>query len=153
MLYSYEASCEIYKWVDEHGKSHFTDTPPKNQKVEEVKLKINTYTSVEIKPLSERLGQKGKVVMYSTTWCGICKQAKAYFVKNNIPHVVYDVEKSRTAKRDFKALGGKSVPVIILGKTRINGFTASRFARAYKQYMAIESEPKKSGFFEDFFKS
>ena len=145
MLYSVAASSEIYKWVDERGNSHFTDKPPENQRVEEVELKINTYTAVQVTPLVERLGKKGKVVMYTATWCGICKQARAYFVKNNIPHVTYDVENSRIGKMDFKSLGGKSVPVIIVGKTRMNGFTVSRFESLYKKQLEMDAEADKQG--------
>ncbi|MCK5003360.1 MAG: DUF4124 domain-containing protein [Gammaproteobacteria bacterium] len=140
MLYSYEASSEIYKWVDDKGNTHFTDNPPKNTKTEEVKLKINTYTSVEVTPLVERLGKKGKVVMYTATWCGICKKAKAYFVKNKIPHVTYDVEKSSIGRRDYRSLRGSSVPIIILGKKRMNGFTVARFDSLYKKQMQLEAE-------------
>ena len=140
MLSSVAAHSEIYKWVDEQGNAHFTDTPPENQQVEQIELKINTYTSVEVTPLVERLGKKGKVVMYTATWCGICKKAKSYFVANRIPHVTYDVEHSSIGKRDFKSLGGKSVPVIILGKNRMNGFTVARFEQAYKKQREIEAE-------------
>ncbi len=133
MLCSNPVNAEIYKWVDDHGKVHFTDNPPKGKHTEKVELKINTYTSVEIKPLVERLGKTGKVVMYTATWCGICKTAKNYFRKNNIPYVSYDVEKSRVGKIDFKLLGGRSVPIIIVGNTRMNGFTASKFERLYKK--------------------
>ncbi|MDH5611299.1 MAG: DUF4124 domain-containing protein [Gammaproteobacteria bacterium] len=139
-FYSVAAHSGIYKWVDERGNAHFTDSPPQNQKTEEVELKINTYTSVQITPLKDRLGKTGKVVMYTASWCGICKQAKSYFVKNRIPHVTYDVEKSSTGRRDFKALGGKSVPVIILGKNRMNGFTVSKFDAAYKKQQEIDAE-------------
>lgn len=145
MLFSYQSNSEIYKWVDAQGKSHFTDTPPKDQQVEEVELKINTYTSVQITPLVERLGKKGKVVMYSASWCGICKKAKAYFVKNRIPHVVYDVEKSSIGRSDFKLLRGKSIPVLIIGKKRMNGFTVSRFEALYKKQQALDAKAKKSG--------
>jgi len=140
MLFSHEASSEIYKWVDDKGNIHFTDNPPKNTKTEEVTLKINTYTSVEITPLVERLGRKDKVVMYTTSRCGYCKKAKAYFVKNKIPHVTYDVEKSSIGKRDYKALRGTSVPIILVGKKRMNGFTVSRFDSLYKEQMQIEAE-------------
>jgi len=125
----------IYKWVDEKGKVHFTDSPPDDIKTEEVELRINTYTSVEIKPLTERLGKKDKVVMYSATWCRMCKKAKNYFRKNNIPYVSYDVEKSRIGKMDFKLLRGKSIPIIIVGSKRMNGFTAAKFERLYEDQM------------------
>lgn len=126
------ASAEIYKWVDKHGNVHFTDKPPKDKTVEEVKLKINTYSSVEIKPLVERLGKTDKVVMYSAEWCGICTEAKRYFRKNDIAYVSYDVEKSRTGKMDFKQLRGKSVPILIVGNKRMNGFNATNFNKLYE---------------------
>lgn len=126
------ACAEIYKWVDERGKTHFTDSPPDGLKTEEIKLKINTYTAVEIKPLVQRLGSDDKVVMYSAAWCGMCKQAKHYFRSNNIPYKVYDIEKSRVGKMDFKLLGGTSVPIIIVGRKRMNGFNIARFKKLYE---------------------
>ncbi len=57
-LRSFSCNAEIYKWIDEQGKVHFTDNPPNNKPAEEVKLQINTYSSVEIKPLVERLARK-----------------------------------------------------------------------------------------------
>ena len=129
----------IYKWVDEHGKVHFTDNPPDDTRTEEVELQINTYTSVEIKPLVERLGKKDKVVIYGTSWCHTCDKAKHYFRKNNIPYVAYDVERSRVGKMDFKLLRGKSVPIIIVGNRRMNGFSVSRFESLYQQHLKFEN--------------
>lgn len=127
------ASAEIYKWVDQYGKTHFTDRPPAGQRSETVELKINTYSAVEITPLLERLGRKDKVVIYTTSWCGICNTAKKYFKAQGIPYIAYDVEKSRTGKSDFKKLKGRSVPVIILGGQRMNGFTVARFDALYRK--------------------
>ncbi len=143
LLCSHSVHAEIYKWVDEHGKAHFTDKPPTGKKTEEIELKINTYSAVEIKPLLERLGRTDKVVIYTTTWCRICKKAKKYFRENNIAYITYDVEKSRIGKRDYKALRGRAVPIIIVGNKRMNGFTASRFDKFYKEQMekkAADSE-------------
>ncbi len=134
-LCNFSAHGEIYKWVDKYGKSHFTDKPPAGKKTEEVELKINTYSAVKVTPLVERLGRDNKVVIYTTSWCRICKQAKKHFRKNNIAYVAYDVEKSATGKRDYKLLRGKAVPIIIVGDKRMNGFTASRFDRLYKKQM------------------
>lgn len=135
MLCSLGVNAGIYKWVDETGKVHFTDNPPDDIKTEEVELRINTYKSIEIKPLIERLGKKDKVVMYSAAWCRMCKKAKNYFRENNIPYVAYDVEKSRTGKLDFKLLRGRSVPIIIVGSKRMNGFNVAKFDRLYEDQM------------------
>ena len=133
LLTSTHVSAEIYKWVDEHGKTHFTDSPPAGQLAEEVELKINTYTAVEVTPLEERLGKSDKVVMYSATWCGICTKAKQYFKANNIPFVVYDIETSRAGKQGFKQLKGRGVPIILVGGQRMNGFSVARFEKLYRQ--------------------
>lgn len=134
-LLCFSVNAEIYKWVDSKGKAHFTDNPPANKAVEEVELKINTYSAVEITPLIERLSKGDKVVLYTTDWCSVCKRAKQYFNDNNISYVEYDVNKSKIGKIDFKLLRGKGVPVIIVGKKRMNGFTVSKFKRLYEEQM------------------
>ncbi|VAW51659.1 hypothetical protein MNBD_GAMMA06-366 [hydrothermal vent metagenome] len=142
LLFSFPVNGEIYKWVDQHGNTHFTDKPPADKKAEEVKLKINTYTAVQITPLVERLGRKDKVVIYTTERCGYCKKAKQYFRDNNIAYIDYDVEKSRTGKRDYKLLKGKAVPIIIVGDKRMNGFSVPRFAKLYKKQMQKKAGDK-----------
>ena len=39
------AHAEVYKWVDEDGNVHFTDTPPPMQKTEEVKIHGSSNSS------------------------------------------------------------------------------------------------------------
>lgn len=37
---------QVYKWVDEDGKVHFSDKKPATQSAEELDIKVNTYTRV-----------------------------------------------------------------------------------------------------------
>ena len=137
---AFGSTAGIYKWTDENGKVHFGDRPPGAAKAEQVELKINTYTSPEIIPHSSGsieqgrvvTGKKRRVVMYSTEWCGVCKKAKRYFQAKKIPFKEYDVEKSSKGKRDFKKLKGRGVPVILVGKSRMNGFSVARFNKLYE---------------------
>jgi hypothetical protein len=43
------------------------------------------------------------------------------------------IEKSATAKRLYEQLDASSVPVIIVGKKRMNGFSEAGFQRIYMQ--------------------
>ena len=101
------AYCEIYKWVDKQGDIHFSDRKPGEFKAKEIRLKVNTYTSVTFESsgntTDENTLSKGskKVVMYSTSWCGYCKKARAYFKKNNIAYSDYDIEKNPSAKKNI----------------------------------------------------
>ena len=75
--------------------------------------------------------KKKKVVMYSTEWCGVCKKAKAYFNANNVPFREYDIEKDEKRMREYRKLNGKGVPLILVGKQRMSGFSTSSFEKMY----------------------
>lgn len=130
---------EIYKWVDENGKIHYDDRPPETNKAKRLDISIETYSSVELQPYDgsvasgdkQESAEQKKVVMYSTEWCGVCKKAKAYFSANGIPFREYDVEKNQKGKREYKKLKAKGVPVILVGKRRMNGFSVSSFEKMY----------------------
>ncbi len=70
--------------------------------------------------------------MYSTAWCATCKRAKRYFEKNGIPYVEYDIETSAEGRSDYMRLGGRGVPIILVGDRRLNGFSPSAFEKVYK---------------------
>ena len=138
LLLSSFSFAEIYQWHDEKGQLHFGDQPPPKARAEQVKVKINSYENVEVVNDLE-LGTKskkknkrgGSVIIYTTTRCGYCKKAKRYFAKNNIGYTEYDVENSSKGKRDYKKMKGTGVPIILVGNTRMNGFSISRFNKIY----------------------
>ena len=121
---------EIYKYTDKDGNVQFTDKkPPQNARAETVKLKINTVKNPSIS--NNPLGTNNKIVMYSATWCGVCKKAKKYFNEKGIPFTEYDIEKSVKGRRDFKRLSGKGVPLILIGNKRMSGFNRSFFDKMF----------------------
>ena len=130
-------SYQVYKWVDENGQVHFGDEPSEISDVEKVTVEVNvtSYERVTIDPdISDDdvgSGQSGKVVMYSTSWCGYCKKARQYFRANAIPFTEHDIEKDKSAKKKYDALGGRGVPLILVGKKRMSGFSESSFNRIY----------------------
>ena len=145
LLTSSLALAEVYKWVDEEGRTHFSDAPPaedKNTAVESVEVRVNTFKHVSIEDIFPGLLDPGegtlqppRVVMYSTEWCGVCKKAKRYFRKNGIPFKEYDIERNRRAERRFKKLGGNGVPLIRIGKKKMSGFSLSSFNSIYAAQM------------------
>ncbi|MCZ6805302.1 MAG: glutaredoxin domain-containing protein [Proteobacteria bacterium] len=131
LLFTVSASAEILKWTDSDGKVHFGNRPPADAKTSIVEVRINTYESPSIEALQEVLNPRDKVVMYSAEWCGVCKKAKKYFKENNIKYKEYDIDRSSKGKKDFKKLGAKGVPVILVGDKRLNGFSAASFESIY----------------------
>jgi glutaredoxin len=56
-----------------------------------------------------------RVEMYTTSWCGVCKRAKAYMSEHGISYVEYDVENDESARaRAFAVNPGGGVPTFIV---------------------------------------
>ena len=86
----------------------------------------------EAETSTKKTGAK-KVVMYSAEWCGVCTKAKKYFRSKKIPFKERDIDKSKKARKAFDKLNGKGIPVILVGKKRMNGFSVKRFESIYKE--------------------
>ncbi len=125
------AHAEIHRWTDSEGNVHFGDRPPVAVEAEVVRLRVNTYSSPGIEALAEVFQADDSVVMYSASWCGVCKKARRYFQDRRIGFTEYDVETSSRGKRDFKKLGARGVPVILVGRQRLNGFSPATFENIY----------------------
>jgi glutaredoxin len=70
-----------------------------------------------------------QVVIYTTSHCPYCKQAKQYFAQKGIPYREVDVETSLTGKEAFRKLGGNGVPLIMVGDKKVDGFNAQELDR------------------------
>lgn len=138
LLISGYAGADVYKWVDANGITHYSDKKPENEEFTEIVA--SSYNSVSYANISDETSRgvtgtadKGKkVVIFSADWCGSCKKAKRYFGRNGIPFKEYDIEKGSKAKQLYKQLGATGVPVIIVGKKRMNGFSEAGFERIYQ---------------------
>lgn len=118
----------VYKWTDGQGRVHYSDAPPQSGAAQQVKLHINTYDGpATIRPLPgssapSAPATRAEVVMYTTSWCASCKRAKAHLSSKGVSFRELDVEQSADAHRQFQQLGGKGVPLILVGNKRMDGF-------------------------------
>ncbi len=65
------------------------------------------------------------VVMYSTTWCGVCKRAREYFKEKRITFEEHDVDQDVAARAEYLRLNPRrSVPTIKIGDEVVVGFSA-----------------------------
>jgi glutaredoxin len=126
LLVSGASLADMYKWTDESGKVHYSDSPPPGKKAKKLDLKIN---SISGPPVVSSLGSSSaaasssKVKLYTTTWCGYCKKAKAYLQARGTPFQEIDVEASAQGRSEFRSLGGRGVPVILVGNQRMDGYS------------------------------
>jgi len=131
------ANADIYQWKDASGKVHFSDKKPENRPAQQLNPKINSFqaTAVETPAAApEPAAPPPKdVVMYSTQRCGYCKKARAHFKQAGIAYREYDIDASESARRRYDGFGARGVPLIFVGKARMDGFSEKRFDWLYQQ--------------------
>ena len=127
------AAQSIYRWVDAQGKVHYTsDPPPGTRAKEQVRPRVNSYAAPAAASTPAATPQPQAraalpVVMYATSWCPYCAQAREYFGRNGIAYTEHDIEKSAAANAEFRRLGGRGVPLILVGREKMSGFSELGF--------------------------
>ncbi|RIJ06798.1 glutaredoxin family protein [Pseudomonas sp. 91RF] len=81
---------------------------------------------------SEQVRANAKVVLYTTDWCGYCKQTKRFLDQKGIPFKEFDIEKDAEARKAYEALGGRGIPLIDVNGTLIRGFAPDDILAALK---------------------
>ena len=77
-----------------------------------------------------------KIVLYTTSWCPHCKEAKEYLTNRKIPFTNLDVEKDVSAWEKFsEKYQAKSVPLIVIGNDQaiLKGFNSETFEKALRE--------------------
>jgi len=146
------AAAFIYKWKDEKGVVHFSDTPPSWEEDVETREATDPGTSKpagqpeepeapltgsagakrpepEIEPPARREGAADRVELYTTSWCPFCEKAVLFFRANRIAFRQYDVEKDADAAGRMRELGGTgAVPFARINGAPVQGFNPNRYS-------------------------
>lgn len=119
------AIAEIYKWIDADGNVQFSDSAPSDQLAKKLNLEINSVSIPKVSVDPNSTSTSRRVIIYTTVWCSYCKKAKKFMRKNKIAFTEYDIEKSARAKKEYDRLNGHGVPLIVVGKKTLSGFSPS----------------------------
>ena len=133
-LLGFPAAAQVYKWTDSTGKTVYGDKPPEDARAQELRIQTHDQPAV-VRDWSKVLKAKSPaapasqagVTMYSTSWCGVCRTARAYFAAKNVAFTEIDVEKSAEGARRFKEYGGSGVPLIVVGGKTMRGWSPGAF--------------------------
>lgn len=85
----------------------------------------HVYESMSVEGHGRHVG--APVIMYSTKWCPYCHRAREYFKRHSFDYIEYDIEASAENLAKFRELGGRGVPLIVLGDRRLDGFSPRAF--------------------------
>ena len=74
-----------------------------------------------------------RITLYSSRNCRYCRQARQYLRDSGLRFQELDVQQNLRAQRMLEKMGARSVPVIMIGDKRVDGFDRERLERLLKQ--------------------
>lgn len=134
-LFALPAQAEIYKVIGADGRVSYTDKNPQSAAAKTEKLSIQAYSGAPSATAPNASARK--VTLLSAQWCGACRQAKAYMISRRIAFEEWDVDRSDYARTKMRELGANGVPVILVGKQAMVGFSAERLDAMLKNAGAL----------------
>lgn len=126
------AAAQIYRWTDENGKVHITDTPPppgaKNvQKRQTPTAQPQTSEPGEPGVLQE-LRRKSPVTLFSAPGCGeSCNSARQLLNTRGVPFREVSVVDQQQIDELLKVVGADAVPSLVVGSAVQQGFGVSAY--------------------------
>ena len=99
------------------------------QQIDTLQRELTAMLETRARNEAEAANRK-KVVMYTTSHCPACKAAKQFLAEKGVPYEEIDVETSRDGALAFQKLGGRGVPLILVGDKRMEGFNPQALAAA-----------------------
>lgn len=76
----------------------------------------------------QQAADRPPVVMYATSWCGVCRTARRFFEENKVAFKEHDIERDRAAAAELRekaqraGIEARGVPVIDVGGKLLSGF-------------------------------
>jgi glutaredoxin len=71
-----------------------------------------------------------RITLYSSRQCPACRQARDYLRQRGLDFQEFDIRSNLRAQKALARLGVRSVPVILVGDTRIDGFDRRKLQQA-----------------------
>lgn len=74
-----------------------------------------------------------KVVFYSLSACEFCKLARGLLEKHSIAYELRELDASEAHREQARALGARSVPLLIIGDHKVEGWDEARIVAILEQ--------------------
>ena len=117
MLAASTAWAQQYRWVDEKGHVHYTDTPPppSAKSAQKKNLKGNELGQQESYEMMQAV-RNAPVTLYTFTECQApCQMARDVLNKRGVPFREKQVSSQQMLDELQKVSGGTNVPVLVVG--------------------------------------
>jgi len=132
------AAQTMYRWTDEKGRLHVTDTPPPpGGKLIQPRAApapagaAETAPPAAAEPFALQMARKNfPVTLYTGEGCEACDEARKLLNARGIPFNEVFVNNDETLEKLKEAVGSNSVPSMIVGATVQKGYERGAYNRA-----------------------
>jgi len=125
------AHAQQYRWVDENGRTQYSDTPPpvSAKNVQKIDVKGGAPAGAAEVPFElSRVQKDFPVTLYTSPICKEpCEGARALLNRRGVPFKEIQVWDTASNDELQQVSGGNRVPVLIVGRSVQNGFGASEY--------------------------
>jgi glutaredoxin len=121
-----DAAGQTYRWVDDQGRVHYTQTPPppSAKGVERRNLRSSGTADTSDLPYATQVAAKNfPVKLYTQPDCGApCDQARATLVKRGVPFAEISVVSQKEIDEMKRVSSKEDLPLVVVGSLFQNGF-------------------------------
>lgn len=125
-------AAQLYQWKDAQGRMVYSDQPPPPsvRSAQQKSFKGNVIEGNE--NYAARIArEKSPVTLYASACGAPCDQARQLLTERGIPFSNKDPQTSPEAQADLQKLTGRlSVPVLVVGADKVDGFEAGQWQSA-----------------------
>jgi glutaredoxin len=135
---------QLYQWKDVQGRTVYSDQPPPpNIRNAQQKAFKGSVIETGESYTARTAREKFPVTLYASACGAPCDQARELLTQRGIPFSGRDPQASPEAQAELKKLTGRlSVPVLIIGSDRIDGFEAGQWQAALDRAGYPKSAPQ-----------
>lgn len=120
-----DAAAQAYRWVDEQGRVHYTQSPPPPQAkgVQRKDFRAGPSGTAELPYATQLAAKNYPVTLYTQADCGsLCDQARAVLVKRSVPFREVNVLTQKDIDEVKKISGGEGLPLVVVGSLFQSGY-------------------------------
>jgi glutaredoxin len=120
------AATNVYRWVDQAGKVHFSDTPPPEEAKSVSQKRLGGgYTEQSQLPYATQIAAKrNPVTLYTASDCGTpCERGRDLLAQRGIPFSERNAQSNPADAEALKKLSGSpEVPFLVIGESKLKGY-------------------------------
>ena len=136
-------AAQLYQWKDAQGRTVYSDQPPPpNIRNAQQKAFKGSVIEVGESYAAKTAREKYPITLYASACGAPCDQARQLLAERGVSFNNKDPQASPEAQAELQKLTGRlSVPVLIVGSDRVDGFEAGQWQAALDRAGYPKSAP------------